>query len=158
MSSDNAKPRATALPRLEWQGELDSAMSEIDDRLTHPRRRATDLNRPPVLPEMGNVRVSNELLDEIAWRVAQQIRNNGEQATAANVTRALQEPQAPVTARPPAPRAPVPPAPPAGGTSGGLQPGKMLIIRYKLPALPWPLSLLQRRRKEQPLATARLRA
>jgi hypothetical protein len=160
MSSDNAKPRATALPRLEWQGELDSAMSEIDDRLTHPRRRATDLNRPPVLPEMGNVRVSNELLDEIAWRVAQQIRNNGEQATAANVTKALQEPraQAPATARPAAARPPIPPAPPAGGTVSGLQPGKMIIIRYKLPALPWPLSLLQRRKKEPPLATARLRA
>lgn len=160
MSSDNAKPRATALPRLEWQGELDSAMSEIDDRLTHPRRRATDLTRPPVLPEMGNVRVTSELLDEIAWRVAQQIRNNGEQATAANVTKALQEPrpQAPVTARPAPSRPLVPPAPPASSTSGGLLPGKILIIRFKLPVLPWPLSLLLRRKKEQPLATARLRA
>jgi hypothetical protein len=160
MSSDNAKPRATGLPRLEWQGELDSAMSEIDDRLTHPRRRATDLDRPAVLPEFGNARLTNELLDEIAWRVAQQIRNSGERATAVNVTKALQQPEvaAAPPARPAAPR-PSPPAPlPAKNPDPGLRPGKMLLIRFQLPVLPWPLSLLQRRKKQAPLTTARLRA
>ena len=30
---------------LEWQRELDVAIADIDSRLTHPRRRATDVSR-----------------------------------------------------------------------------------------------------------------
>jgi hypothetical protein len=163
MSSDNAKPRATALPRLEWQGELDSAMAEIDDRLTHPRRRASDLNRPPVLPELGNVRVTSELLDEIAWRVAQQIRATGETATAATVTKALAQPHSGAAQSPrqaaPSPAAPVAPLP-SKTEQPALEPGKVLMIRFKLPELPWPFRWLQRRsrKKQHPLTTARLRA
>ena len=160
MSSDNAKSRATALPRLEWQGELDTALAEIDDRLTHPRRRATDLDRQPVLPELGHVELTNELLDEIAWRVAEQIRNNGQTATVEAVSTALAKPQPQPAV---APRQPAPPAgtPLPGQTDEtGLRPGKMVMIRYKLPILPWPLRLLQRRsrKKQHPLTTARLRA
>jgi hypothetical protein len=60
----------------------------------------------------------------------------------------------------------VPPPPPPRRTAfppdredtheRGLKPGKTLIIRYRLP---WPFSLLpRRRRREHPLTTARLRA
>jgi hypothetical protein len=143
MSSDNAKPRATALPRLEWQGELDTAMAAIDDRLTHPRRRATDSDPQPLPAELGDVPLTSELLDEIAWRVAQQMRRSGQPATAQNVNAALTDTRS----------APQPPDP-------GLRPGKMMWIRFRLPLLPWPFSLLQRRsrKKEHPLTTAKLRA
>jgi len=62
--------------RLAWQGELDSAMSNIDSRLRHPRRRANDSAEQPGLPQLGQVEITSELLDEIAWRVAEQIRRS----------------------------------------------------------------------------------
>jgi len=112
MSTHSAKPRAAALPQLDWQGELDSAMEEIDNRLTvtHPRRRASDRDRQPVIPELGDVPVTPELLDAIASRVAEQIRQKRKIGIAA----------------------------PALGD------GKMVMIRFKMPLLPWPLRLLQR--------------
>lgn len=85
---ENAQPRATAAkgvakapePRsvspLEWQGELDSAMKDLDTRLRHPRRRATDTDEQPTLPQLGQVELNSELLDEIAWRVAEQLRRS----------------------------------------------------------------------------------
>ena len=73
--------------------------------------------------------MTSELLDEIAWRVAEQIRRNHPEAAA-------QEPADPA-----------------------LKPGKILMIRYRWPRLPWPFRLLQRRRRhEHPLTTARIRA
>jgi hypothetical protein len=60
--------------RLEWQTELDSAMADIDHRLEHPRRRATDPGAQPALPQLGQIDLTSELLDEIAWRVAEQVR------------------------------------------------------------------------------------
>jgi hypothetical protein len=60
--------------RLEWQTELDSAMADIDHRLEHPRRRATDLGAQPTLPQLGQIDLTSELLDEIAWRVSEQVR------------------------------------------------------------------------------------
>jgi hypothetical protein len=60
--------------RLEWQTELDSAMADIDHRLEHPRRRATDLGTQPSLPQLGQIDLTSELLDEIAWRVSEQVR------------------------------------------------------------------------------------
>ena len=60
--------------RLEWQTELDSAMKDIDDRLRHPRRRATDAAAQPTLPQLGQIDLTSELLDEIAWRVSEQLR------------------------------------------------------------------------------------
>jgi hypothetical protein len=87
-TGENAQPRATvtspAAPaaadgtadRLEWQSELDSALSDLDVKLSHPRRRAGDTAQQPALPEPGRAQITNELLDEIAWRVAQQMRRN----------------------------------------------------------------------------------
>lgn len=60
--------------RLEWQTELDSAMADIDHRLEHPRRRATDAAAQPTLPQLGQIDLTSELLDEIAWRVSEQLR------------------------------------------------------------------------------------
>ena len=142
MSSDNAKARAAATPRLEWQGELDAHLAELDSRLTHPRRRSTDADRQPALPELGHIEMTSELLDEIAWRVAEQIRRNG-------VAEA---------APPPVPVAPGPPLE-SEVEEGDLRPGTVLLIRYRLPQLPWPFSVLQRRRrkKQHPLTTARVR-
>jgi hypothetical protein len=142
MSSDNAKARAAATPRLEWQGELDAHLAELDSRLTHPPRRSTDADRQPALPELGHIEMTSELLDEIAWRVAEQIRRNGVAEAAP-------------------PPVPVPPGPPLESEveETDLRPGTVLLIRYRLPQLPWPLSILQRRRrkKQHPLTTARVR-
>ena len=145
MSSDNAKARASATSRLEWQGELDAHLAELDSRLTHPRRRATDADRQPALPEFAHIEMTSELLDEIAWRVAEQIRRNG----------AVEPAQTPIPA--PAATAELPLDRESGETD--LRPGTMLLIRYRLPQLPWPFCLLQRRRrkKQHPLTTARLR-
>jgi hypothetical protein len=142
MSSDNAKARAAATPRLDWQGELDAHLAELDSRLTHPRRRSTDADRQPALPEFAHIEMTSELLDEIAWRVAEQIRRNGVAETAP----------------PPVPEAPGPPLA-SEIEETDLRPGTILLIRYRLPQLPWPFSLLQRRRrkKQHPLTTARVR-
>ena len=74
---ENEKDRAVVTPAdgLEWQSELDSAMADLDSRLSHPRRRASDKGTPPPkLPELGTIEITSELLDEIAWRVSQQMR------------------------------------------------------------------------------------
>ncbi len=77
MSGDNAKKSEIVRgPRLEWQRELDATMEDIDSRLVHPRRRATDTGPQPTLPGLGEVNLTNELLDEIAWRVAEQMRRH----------------------------------------------------------------------------------
>ena len=77
-AGDSEKLRAPLTPadRLEWQSELDSAMSDLDSRLSHPRRRASDVAPQPKLPQLGQLDVTTELLDEIAWRVAEQMRRN----------------------------------------------------------------------------------
>ena len=145
MSSDNAKARAAATPRLEWQGELDAHLAELDSRLTHPRRRSTDADRQPALPELAHIEMTSELLDEIAWRVAEQIRRNGAAEPAPTPA-----PEAAVAAEPPLE---------SGTEETHLRPGTLLLIRYRLPQLPWPFCLLQRRRrkKQHPLTTARVR-
>src|SRR5689334_6562695 len=76
-----ARATMTASDRLEWQSELDSAMADIDSKLQHPRRRATDAGPQPQLPELGQIDLTSELLDEIAWRVCQAMRRT---QTAAN--------------------------------------------------------------------------
>jgi hypothetical protein len=156
MPGDSAKTRAATLPLLEWQGELDSALAELDDRLTHPRRRASDSDRQAVLPAHGHVPITAELLDEIAWRVAQQIRQSGETTSPAALTQALTVAPTPPAAHPAPPRPPLR----SEAVAPALRPGKMLLIRFKLPLLPWPFRLLQRRhrKKQHPLTTARLRA
>lgn len=60
--------------KLEWQAELDSAMADIDTRLRHPRRRASDQGRQPTVTDLSQVNLTSELLDEIAWRVSEAIR------------------------------------------------------------------------------------
>jgi hypothetical protein len=140
MSSDNAKKSETVRgPRLEWQRELDATMEAIDSRLVHPRRRATDTGPQPTLPGLGEVNLTTELLDEIAWRVAEQMRRH-----------ALAFPT---------PAAEAIPAPPPE-QEVSLRPGKMLMIRYRMPHLPWPFRLLQRRRrrKQHPLTTVKASA
>lgn len=125
MSGDNAKKSETVRgARLEWQGELDATMAEIDSRLVHPRRRATDTAPQPTLPGLGQVNLTTELLDEIAWRVAEQMRRH-----------ALVFPTPAEVAKP---------APPP--VEASLRPGKILMIHYRMPRLPWPFRLLQRRR------------
>jgi hypothetical protein len=78
---DSAQPRESMTPeeKLEWQAELDSAMADIDSRLRHPRRRASDQGQQPTLPQLGKIDVTSELLDEIAWRVSEQIRRQAAQ-------------------------------------------------------------------------------
>jgi hypothetical protein len=70
--SKAAEPRA--MPQLEWQSELDESMTALDSRLRHPRRRAGDTGVQPMLPDLGQLNLTSELLDEIAWRVAEQVR------------------------------------------------------------------------------------
>lgn len=138
MPGDNAKQDETVRgPRLEWQPELDATMAAIDSRLVHPRRRAADAGPQPTLPGLGEVNLTSELLDEIAWRVAEQMRRHAVAfPTPADVAKA---------------------APPA---TDALRPGKILLIRYRMPRLPWPFRLLQRRRrrKQHPLTTVKASA
>lgn len=139
MPGDDAKKSAAVRgPRLEWQRELDATMEDIDTRLTHPRRRATDTGPQPTLPGLAEVNLTTELLDEIAWRVAEQMRRHAMAFPAAEATPAS--------------------APPVKEPT--LRPGKMVMIRYRMPLLPWPFRLLQRRRrrKQHPLTTAKASA
>ena len=47
---------------------------------------------------------------------------------------------------PPPPKPVAPPPHRQEARDAGLRPGKLLIIRYQVPLLPWPFRLLQRRR------------
>lgn len=139
MAGDNAKNSEMVRgPRLEWQSELDATMAAIDSRLVHPRRRATDAGPQPELPGLGEVNLTAELLDEIAWRVAEQMRRHA--------------------AAFPAPEVKAAPPPPV--KDSGLRQGTVLMIRFRMPQLPWPFRLLQRRRRkrQQPLTTAKASA
>ena len=60
---------------LTWQRELDVAIADIDSRLSHPRRRATDVQ--PTLPQLGQAEITSETIDEIAWRVSELLRKDG---------------------------------------------------------------------------------
>jgi hypothetical protein len=140
MPGESAKPNESARrPLLEWQSELDATMEDIDARLVHPRRRAADAGPQPALPGLGEVKLTTELLDEIAWRVAEQMRRH-----------ATMFPTAPAEARPAA----------APTSDSAIRPGTMLLIRFRMPLLPWPFRLLQRRRrkKQHPLTTVKASA
>ncbi len=125
--------------RLEWQSELDSAMSDLDSRLSHPRRRASDVGPQPSLPQLGQVEITSELLDEIGWRVAQQLRRShmappapaGEAAPPAVVA-------APVVAAPV-----VVPAPPA------LPDGVAMVIRLRQPLFTFSWRFWRRHHKRR---------
>ena len=128
---------------LEWQSELDVAIAEIDSRLSHPRRRATDIQ--PTLPNLGQPEITTEMIDEIAWRVSELLRGDGSRpvkatAVAAAISRSMTTP----------PSAPRPPAPPPEEPEQ-LPQGIALTIRLRRPffRLPWPF----RRRRRQSMIT-----
>ena len=130
---------------LEWQSELDIAIAEIDSRLSHPRRRATDVQ--PTLPNLGQPEVTSEMIDEIAWRVSELLRGDGgppskAAAVAAAISRSM-------TAQ--APRLPGKPAPLPEEEPQQLPHGVALTIRLRRPffRLPWPF----RRHRRQAMIT-----
>jgi hypothetical protein len=75
---EDAQLDETAGQPLEWQRELDVAIADIDSRLKHPRRRATDVQPAPSQPD-----ITTETIDEIAWRVAELLRGDGGTAASA---------------------------------------------------------------------------
>ena len=143
MSSDNAKRHESVrMARLEWQSELDCALSAIDSRLKDPRGLGGDQPlEQPSLPRLGPGELTSEQLDEIARRVAEEIRRNP-----------------PTHMAGPSPQSAAAPSASTDHQQAPLRPGKMLLIRYRVPLLPWPFRLLQRRRrkKQHPLTTARV--
>ena len=129
---------------LEWQGELDIAIAEIDSRLSHPRRRATDVQ--PTLPNLGQPEITSEMIDEIAWRVSELLRGDGgAPAKATAVAAAISQSMTTAETRPPRPPAPKPQEPEE------LPQGIALTIRIRRPffRLPWPF----RRRRRQAMIT-----
>ena len=112
----------TAVQRIEPQATLDAGVSDIDLRLRHPRRRATDAEYHPALADLKQVALTSELLDEMAWRVAEQMRRHAP---------VVIETAEPLTALFPS-------------EERELKPGKMLVVSFRMPRLPWPLRLLQR--------------
>lgn len=144
---EDEKPRAAATPerRLEWQGELDHAMADLDSRLSHPRRRASDLAEPRSLPQLGSAEVTNELLDEIAWRVAEQIRR-AQLVYAPAPGQAPAPAAAPAPAPAPAPAAAValPPPPPIDEMPRGIS----LVIRIRRPLFSWRFWRRRSRRRQ----------
>ena len=130
---ENEQPRAHVIPgnKLEWQSELDSVMSDVDSRLRHPRRRAGDVAAQPTLPQLGQIDVTSELLDEIAWRVAEQMRRTQDNPGAA----------------PPGPAAPSAPPPVAAPPPPGMRSDAALVIRLRKPLFSWKFWRRSRRRQ-----------
>ncbi|HEX8029671.1 MAG TPA: hypothetical protein VF491_14455 [Vicinamibacterales bacterium] len=123
-------------------------MSDIDSRLRHPRRRANDAVTQPTLPQLGQVDLTSELLDEIAWRVSEQIRKSQAAATAA-VTPPVTADDATAWSEsenwPEPAAADPPPSPPSSNAA--------LVIRLRRPLFRWPF---RRRRHVATLAGYRL--
>lgn len=130
LPGENEQRSATVTPgeRLEWQSELDSAMADLDSRLSHPRRRAGDVAPQPMLPQLGQIDLTSELLDEIAWRVSEQMRRT--QSAAAG-------------APPPAVIAPEPVVPPPS-----MPRGVALVIRVRRPLFSWRFWRRRSRRRQ----------
>ena len=141
--SDNAQSRATAdsHERLEWQSELDQSLADIDTRLKHPRRRASDnTSEQPTLPQVGQVALTTELLDEIAWRVAEQLRRT---------------PTVPAAAPAPAPpRAAARPAPPPPPEPERMPHGIAITIRLRKPLFRFRFWRRRRVRRESLISFA----
>jgi hypothetical protein len=141
---EDAQSSETAGDPLDWQNELDVAIADIDSRLRHPRRRATDAQ--PVTA--GVPEVTSEVIDEIAWRVAELLRQDGGAVKATAVAAAISQTVAASTpaARRAAPRAPaVPPA--RLPEPKQLPSGIAITLRIRKPffRMPWPF----RRRRRQ---------
>ena len=128
---------------LSWQRELDGALADLDSRLSHPRRRATDIQ--PTLPETGQPEITSEIIDEIAWRVAGLLRNQGVNvpsapAVAAAITESVMVPWDLTD--------PIAPPPPAEPERDPLPSGMALSIRIRKPFFRWPF---RRRRRRMPM-------
>ena len=136
---ENAQSSETAGSQqpLSWQRELDGALADLDSRLLHPRRRATDLQ-----PEIGQPEITSEVIDEIAWRVAGLLRDQGGNvppgpAVAAAITGAIAVPWDLTDEKlPPPPPVPEPEPLPRGAA---------LSIRIRKPFFRWPFRRRRRR-------------
>jgi hypothetical protein len=147
LPGEDEQPRATLTPssavategkpaeRLEWQSELDSAMSDLDSRLSHPRRRASDLASQPALPQLGQIDLTSELLDEIAWRVSEQMRRT-------------QLAAAPPVVAPPAPEVTAPSSP-------WMPEDAVLVIRLRRPLFSWKFWRRRSRRRQSSMISLR---
>ena len=126
---------------LEWQRELDVSIADIDSRLRHPRRRATDV------PPAGQPEITSDVIDEIAWRVAGLLRGDGgapvqPNAVAAAISKTVTT--APSRAvRQPLPQPPLP-------EPKRLPHGIAISIRIRRPFFRWPF---RRRYKKQAMIT-----
>jgi hypothetical protein len=146
LPGEDAQSSETAGDPLEWQNELDVAIADIDSRLRHPRRRATDVQ--PAAARRGGLTM--EVIDEIAWRVAELLRGDGgPPVTAIDVAAAISKTvksSEKTAARPTASRQPAPLPPPIPEPKQ-LPPGIALTLRIRKPffRLPWPF----RRRRRQ---------
>ena len=138
---EDAQSSEAAGEPLEWQRELDVAIADIDSRLKHPRRRATDVQ--PGLPQL-----TSEAIDEIAWRVAELLRGNSAAPVPPN---AMAEAISKTVAAPPkrAARPPLPP-PQREPEPRQLPHGIVLSIRIRRPLFRWPF---RRRYKKQRMIT-----
>ena len=137
---EDAQSSETAGEPLAWQEELDVAIADIDSRLKHPRRRVTD-EPPPA--QNSQPAITSEMMDEIAWRVADLLKRDGAvQAPGTAVAAAISKTVAPPPPRASQPPAPLPPEPKR------LPHGIAMTIRIRRPffRLPWPF---RRRRKRQ---------
>jgi hypothetical protein len=112
---------------LAWQHELDGALSDLDSRLSHPRRRASDVAPQPVPPQLGQIDLTSELLDEIAWRVSEQMRRSQPAAATAPEVAA------------PSPTIEPEPAMPAGTA---------LVLRIRRPLVSWRFWRRRSRRRQ----------
>lgn len=116
---DNEQRRAllTQAEELEWQSELESALSDLHSRLSHPRRRASDVALQPMLPQLGQIDLTSEVLDELAWRVADYLALS--QGSAATPSTAVPAAPLPDVAQPAVPE------------------GTALVIRLRRPLFSW---------------------
>lgn len=133
--------------KLEWQAELDSALAHIDSRLKNPRG-APGSDSQPMLPALGQPEITTEMLEEIAFRVAEHLRRSHVVPPAPGVT-----PPTPLAA--PSQR-PVPVPRPPEPRNSGLRAGAVVAIRFRWPLFRSPFRWFRRRRKRHPLTTAAL--
>jgi hypothetical protein len=143
-AGESAQLSETAGEPLPWQSELDVAIADIDSRLKHPRRRVTD--EQPTLPQLGAPEVTSEMIDEIAWRVAELLQRDGK-GPVQGTTVAAAIAKTVSAAPPPVRRAPVAPPPPE---SRKLSHGIALSIRIRRPLFRWPF---RRRYRKQAMIT-----
>ncbi len=134
-----SEPVETSSEPLAWQRELDVAIADIDSRLSHPRRRATDAQ--PRLPQLGQPEINSETIDEIAWRVSQLLRREGAgphrgEAVAAAISEAVSTAEAP-GGEPSSPR--------RDRMPGGIA----ISLRIRRPFFRWPF----RRRRKRAMIT-----